>query len=31
MNIWHDASPKSISKDKFTAVVEIPKGSKIKY
>ena len=31
MSIWHDASPKSISKDKFTAVVEIPKGSKIKY
>ena len=31
MNIWHDASPKSISKDKFTAVVEIPKGAKIKY
>ncbi|MBQ8108088.1 MAG: inorganic diphosphatase [Ruminococcus sp.] len=31
MNIWHDISPKKISKDKFTAVVEIPKGSKVKY
>ncbi|EGC01535.1 MULTISPECIES: inorganic diphosphatase [Ruminococcus] len=31
MNIWHDISPKSISKNKFTAVVEISKGSKVKY
>ena len=31
MNIWHDASPKSITKDRFMAVVEIPKNSKIKY
>ncbi len=31
MNIWHDISPKKISKDRFTAVIEIPKGSKIKY
>ncbi|MBQ7756156.1 MAG: inorganic diphosphatase [Oscillospiraceae bacterium] len=31
MNIWHDISPKKITKDKFTAVIEIPKGSKIKY
>ncbi|MBO5447865.1 MAG: inorganic diphosphatase [Ruminococcus sp.] len=31
MNIWHDMSPKAISKDKFTAVIEIPKGSKVKY
>ena len=31
MNIWHDISPKSISRDRFTAVVEIPKGSKVKY
>ena len=31
MNIWHDISPKKISKAKFTAVIEIPKGSKIKY
>jgi inorganic pyrophosphatase len=31
MNIWHDISPKAISKTKFTAVVEIPKGSKVKY
>lgn len=31
MNIWHDISPKAISKDRFTAVIEIPKGSKVKY
>ncbi len=31
MNIWHDISPKKISKDKFTAVIEIPAGSKVKY
>lgn len=31
MNIWHDISPKEISKDVFTAVIEIPKGSKVKY
>ena len=31
MNIWHDISPKAISKNKFTAVIEIPKGSKVKY
>ncbi|MGN0624586.1 MAG: inorganic diphosphatase [Oscillospiraceae bacterium] len=31
MNIWHDISPKEINKDSFTAVIEIPKGSKIKY
>lgn len=31
MNIWHDISPKAVSKDKFTAVVEISKGSKVKY
>lgn len=31
MNIWHDISPKHIHKDEFTAVIEIPKGSKIKY
>ncbi len=31
MNIWHDISPKAINKDKFTAVIEIPKGSKVKY
>lgn len=30
-NIWHDISPKKISQDNFTAVIEIPKGSKIKY
>ena len=31
MNIWHDISPKRIHKDEFDAVIEIPKGSKIKY
>ena len=31
MNIWHDISPKAITKDLFTAVIEIPKGSKVKY
>ena len=31
MNIWHDISPKAISKNKFTSVIEIPKGSKVKY
>ncbi len=30
-NIWHDISPKKVSQDNFTAVIEIPKGSKIKY
>lgn len=31
MNIWHDIDPKNIEPDKFTAVIEIPKGSKCKY
>ncbi len=31
MNIWHDISPKRISRNEFDAVIEIPKGSKIKY
>lgn len=31
MNIWHDMSPKSINKNNFVAVIEIPKGSKVKY
>lgn len=31
MNIWHDISPESITKNEFTAVIEIPKGSKVKY
>lgn len=31
MNIWHDINPKFISKDDFTAVIEIPKGGKNKY
>lgn len=31
MNIWHDIDPQSISPEKFTAVIEISKGSKCKY
>lgn len=31
MNILHDISPKEINSDSFTAVIEIPKGSKVKY
>lgn len=31
MNIWHDISPDRICKEDFTAVIEIPKGSKVKY
>ena len=31
MNIWHDISPKRISKDDFMAVIEIESGSKCKY
>lgn len=31
MNIWHDIKPKRITPDDFVAVIEISKGSKIKY
>lgn len=31
MNIWHDIDADKISPDKFSAVIEIPKGSKTKY
>lgn len=31
MNIWHDISPKRITRKKFDAVIEISKGSKMKY
>ncbi len=31
MNIWHDMDPKRITTDRFSAVVEISKGSKNKY
>ncbi len=31
MNIWHDISPECISANSFTAVIEIEKGSKMKY
>ncbi len=30
-NIWHDISPKRITKEDFICVIEIPKGSKKKY
>ena len=31
MNIWHDINPEHIKPNDFTAVIEIPKGSKCKY
>lgn len=31
MNIWHDISPNRITKNDFFAVIEIEKGSKMKY
>ena len=31
MNIWHDISPEYITTKSFSAVIEITKGSKIKY
>jgi len=31
MNIWHDLTPDRVSPEKFTAVIEISKGSKQKY
>ena len=31
MNIWHDMSPEAVSPNSFPAVIEITKGSKIKY
>ena len=31
MNIWHDISPNRITKSDFFAVIEIEKGSKMKY
>ncbi len=31
MNIWHNFSPKKINQNDFYSVIEIPKGSKIKY
>ena len=31
MNIWHDISEKRISPEDFVAVIEISKGSKLKY
>ena len=31
MNIWHDIGREYVKPDNFTAVIEIPKGSKTKY
>ena len=31
MNIWHDINPERVKPQKFTAVIEISKGSKKKY
>ena len=31
MNIWHDISPKRITKKSFEAFIEIPKGCRAKY
>ncbi len=31
MNIWHDIRPERITPERFTAVVEIPRGGKNKY
>jgi inorganic pyrophosphatase len=31
MNIWHDIDPSRITPEEFTAIIEIPKGSKCKY
>ena len=31
MNIWHDINPREITHDEFSAVIEISKGSKMKY
>ena len=31
MNIWHDVNPARISSKDFVVVIEIPKGSKLKY
>ena len=31
MKIWHDISPEEITPESFSAVIEIPKGSRCKY
>lgn len=31
MNIWHDCDPERVRPEDFSAVIEIPKGSKCKY
>ncbi|MBC8536052.1 inorganic diphosphatase [Feifania hominis] len=31
MNIWHDIEPERVSPECFECVIEIPKGSKVKY
>ena len=30
-NIWHDIDPRCVTPERFTAVIEIPAGSKKKY
>ena len=31
INIWHDIDPSRVTPESFTAVIEIPAGSKKKY
>ena len=31
LNIWHDIEPERVSPECFECVIEIPKGSKVKY
>ena len=31
MNIWHDINPEAVKPESFSAVIEIPKGSRTKY
>ena len=31
MNIWHDINPARVSRSSYAAVIEISKGSKMKY
>ena len=31
MNIWHDIDEERIKENKFEALIEIPKGCKLKY
>ena len=31
MNVWHDLPEDRVTAERFTAVVEIPQGGKVKY